>query len=89
MQNATINTDSRIYLIKFSFRLSGGKYIFTNANELVKLLKENDKTGIEYIKTFDPVKDKFARISKSDFLQFNNWQTEAMQFLQNHYYFKK
>jgi hypothetical protein len=91
MQNITINTDSRIYLVKIQWKISQGKFIFSDAHELMNILKqdENANKGIEYLKTFDPTKDKFIRISKSDFLKFNNWKTEAIEYLKNHSYFKK
>jgi hypothetical protein len=91
MNNATINTDYRIYLVKFQHRLTECKFIISSADDLVELLKQGDRAakGIESIKTFDPATDKFVRISKADFLRFNNWQTEAMEYLNNYYYFKK
>lgn len=91
MENVTINTDRRVYLVKFNHTLTGGKFIISSAEELVKLLKQEEKAskGIESLKTFDPVKDKFVRISKADFLRLNNWQTEAMEYLKNYYFFKK
>lgn len=90
MENVTINTDYRIYLVKFNHRLTQGKFIISNAEELVKILKREDYAakGIESIKTFDPSKDKFVRISKADFLRFNNWQTGAMEYLKKYYFFK-
>lgn len=91
MQKATINTDTRIYLVELKWKLTDGKYIFTDAQELVKILKqgENAEKGIAKLMVFDPVKYKFSRISKDDFLRFNNWHTEAMEYLKKYYYFKK
>jgi len=90
-QTPTINTDVRIYLVKFNHRITRGKFIISNAEQLVDLLKQDDYAakGIESIKTFDPSKDKFVRISKADFLRFNNWQTGAMEYLKKYYYFQK
>jgi hypothetical protein len=83
----TISTDTRVYLVKFNYTLTNGKFIFNDALELVKLIKNNDR-GIEYLKTFDTVTNKFVRISKADFLKFNGYNTEAVEFLKNYYYFK-
>lgn len=90
-QTEPISTDTRIYLVKFNHRISQGKYIISDAEQLVNLLKRDDYAakGIESIKTFDPTKDKFIRISKADFIRFNNWQTGAMEYLKKYYYFQK
>jgi hypothetical protein len=82
-----ISTDTRVYLVKFNYTLTDGKFIFNDALELVNLIKNNDR-GIEYLKTFDPITNKFVKISKADFLRFNSYNTEAMEFLNNYYFFK-
>ena len=91
MNQATLNTDTRIYLVKINTLAVRGKFIFSDANELIKILKQGDnKTrGIEYLKTFDTSKDKFVRISKSDFLNFNSFDTELIEYCKNIAYFKK
>lgn len=83
----TICTDQRMYLVKFQFTTTKGKFITT---ELHKCIKENEPKdrGIEYIKVFDPVKNTFKRISKADILMFHSWNTEAMEFFKQHYFFK-
>jgi hypothetical protein len=55
----------------------------------MNILKTYDKTGIDYIKEFNPVKNNFIRVSKADFLRFANWETEASIYFESHYYFKK
>jgi len=88
MKKATICTDQRLYLVKFQFARTSGKFITT---ELVKCIKENEPTngrGIEYIKTFDPVKNTFKRISKEDLKRFNTNDAESTEFFETHYFFK-
>lgn len=81
-----LNADLRIYLIKFAWTSRNGKFL---TNDLAKTIKEHDpERGIEYIKTFDPVKNIFTRISKSEILRFHNWDTEATETLKKHQYFK-
>ena len=91
MNQTTLNTDQRLYLVKINWKGTNGKYIFSDATELIKILKqdENEKKGIEYIKTFEPSKDKFIRISKKDFLKYNSFNTELLENLKNISYFKK
>ena len=86
-----LNTDTHTYFISLSWRLVRGKFIFKNGSELMHILKEYDKEskGIDFIKQFDPSKGQFVRISKKDFLNRFNWETEAFLYLQDHYYFKK
>lgn len=86
---ATICTDQITYLVKFQFSGSRGQFITTN---LIKCLIEcdtHDGRGIEFIKAFDSGSQKFKRISKEDVLRFHSWDTEAHEYLLNHYYFSK
>lgn len=84
--NHELNADKRIYLIKFSFTSAKGKFLTT---DLGRTIKEHDTgRGIDYIKEFDPVKNKFRRISKEDILQFHSWDTESIEILKSHNYFK-
>jgi hypothetical protein len=88
MKKTTICTSQRMYLVKFQFSGADGKFITT---ELAKCIKENEPNngrGIEYIKTYDPVKNTFKRISKDAILMFHSWDTEAMEFFRSHYFFK-
>lgn len=86
MKKQEINLDQRIYFIKFAWMLTNGKFITTN---LAATIKEHDTgKGIEFIKTFDPIKDKFVRISKADILRFHSYDTESTEILTNHSYFK-
>jgi hypothetical protein len=77
-----------MYLVKFQYTTTNGKFITT---DLAKCIKDNETgngRGIEYIKTFDPVKNTFRRISKEKILMFHSWDTEAMEFFRSHYFFK-
>ena len=84
--NHELNTDQRIYLIKFCYTLTDGNFFTT---DLGKTIKEHDQgRGIDYIKVFDTAKNKFTRISKKDILQFHSWQTESFEILKAYNYFK-
>lgn len=83
----TICTDLRMYLIKFSWTLTRGQFITTDLAGCVKENQPKDR-GIEYIKTFDPSTGKFKRISKKDILKFHSFDTEALETLKNHPFFK-
>ena len=87
MKNTVINTDLHTYLIKFNFQTTNGQFITQGAG-LMNVLKEHDKNGIKYIKIFDPVKCAFKSISRAKILQLLSWETEALIYLKNHYYFK-
>ncbi len=80
-----MNVATRTFLIT----LKGGiVHIFQSGDEFLNILKEDDKTGIEYIKKFDGSKDAFKKISKKDILSQFNWHTELILLLQKHSYFK-
>jgi hypothetical protein len=87
MKNAIINTDLHTYLVKFNFQITDGQFITQGAG-LMDVLKEHDKNGVKYIKIFDPVKYAFKSISRAKILQLMSWETEALIYLQNHYFFK-
>ena len=87
MEATILNTDRVIFLVKFQFQITEGKFI-TDLFGLVDVLKTNDKNGVEYIKMFDPAKNKFKRASKQDILKFYTWYTEQHEYLTSHYYFK-
>jgi hypothetical protein len=90
MQNKFLNTDRRTFIIKFQNRSTNGRFIFQEPEELVELLKDFDFTsGIEFIKEFQPYKLNFVKVSKEDLLKFCSWNTDAIEYLKNHYYFKK
>ena len=84
----TICTDQRIYLVKFQFTMTNGKFITTELHRCIKENEPKDGRGIEYIKTFDPATNTFKRISKKDILMFHGWNTEAAEFFKTHYFFK-
>lgn len=86
MEKTTICTDIRVYLVKFAWTLTRGKFITTDLAGCIKANQPNDK-GIEYIKTFDPSNGKFVRISKADILRFHSWDTESYEILKKHPFF--
>lgn len=84
--NHELSADKRIFLVKFSFTSVNDKFLTT---DLGRTIKEHDPgRGIDYIKEFDPVKNTFKRISKADILRFHSWNTESLDILKSHYYFK-
>lgn len=85
---ATICTDQRMYLVKFQYTATNGKFITTDLAKCIKDNEPSNRRGIEYIKTFDPVKNTFKRISKEKILMFHSWDTESMEFFRSHYFFK-
>lgn len=89
MQNNILNTDTRTFFITFLFQSTKGKFIFQNANDLLFILKNYDKNGIDKIQEFNPTKGKFEKVSKADILSFVSWETETAEYIKNHYYFKK
>jgi len=89
MENTILNTDNNTFLITFKFQSTQGKFIFQKPIELKYILENYDKNGIDKILEFDPIKAKFSRVSKQRILNFCNWETEAILYLENHYYFKK
>lgn len=89
MQKHILNTDRRTFLISFLHRSTNNTFIFQDAHELKFILETYDNTGIESIKEFNKSKNTFQRISKKDILKFASWETEAILFLEKHYYFKK
>ena len=89
MQNNILNTDTRTFSISFLYRSTNKLFIFQTALELKYILENYDKNGIDQIKEFDPCKGEFKKISKQNILNFVSWETEAAEYLKNHYYFKK
>lgn len=88
MKTSYYNTDLRTFLISFQNRSTCKNFIFQSGEELLEILKNQDKTGIETIKEFDPNKASFKRISKKDFLNNFSWETETSEYLKTHYFFK-
>ena len=82
------NTDLRTFFISFQYRSTNKNFIFQSGEELTAILKTYDATGVETIKEFNPSKATFQRISKKDMLQCFNWETETIEYLTNHYFFK-
>lgn len=88
MKTTILNTDTDIFLIKFKFSSTNGKFIFNDINDLPELLKNNTK-GIEYIKRFNNDTNTFKKVSKETILNLSSWETETNLYLKNHYYFTK
>ena len=88
MKTPYYNTDLRTFLISFQYRSTCKNFIFQSGEELLEILKTQDKTGIETLKEFDPNKGSFKRINKKDFLQNFSWETETSEYLKTHYFFK-
>ena len=87
MESKILNTDLNTYLIKFKWMSTNNRFIVQGSG-LMDVIKNYDKNGIEYIKIFDPVKCAFKSISRAKILQLLSWETEALIYLKNHYYFK-
>jgi len=84
-----LNTDRRTFLVQFDWKNTDSIYIFQNGNDLIELLKNNDKP-IKFIKEFDRQSYSFKRVSKKDLLNVFSWDTETDIYLNNnHYFFKK
>jgi len=89
MKNSTIlNSDRHIFCVKFMWKATDGKFIL-HGEQLAEAVKAHGEKGIEYIKMFDPADNKFKRVSKSQILAFQSWNTESFEYLKNHSYFKK
>lgn len=90
MKTSTVlNAGENIFLISFLFQGSKGKYIFKSASDLLFILKNYDRNGIDKIKRFNHSNYKFEKISKLNILEFYSYDTELIEYLKNHYYFKK
>lgn len=81
-----LNTDYRIFYIKFQFKSSG---FICYGNNIPKILKTNENTGhgVEFIKEFDSYKNKFTRINKRDILLMFKHNEIEYNYLINHHYF--
>lgn len=75
-----------LFLIKYHFVY--GVNIVTGEN-ILEILKNNKGKGIECIKRFDYGKEKFYKISASEFINLNSYNTELIEYCKNHYYFEK
>jgi hypothetical protein len=83
----TLNTDRRLFLVKFAWTITGGQLI-TTQDQLANAIKDNDPgRGIEYIKEFNPVKGSFQKVSKKQILNYLSWDTEATEILSKHTFF--
>jgi len=84
--NNIINVLQRnTFLVKFRYQ-SNEQYI-VQGDGLLQVLKNCDKNGIEFIKVFNPEKQRFERISRADIRKNFSWDTEIDLYLDKHYYF--
>lgn len=91
MNTNYFNADTRIFMVTFQYVSTCRTFLFQSSLDLVEIIKKHEKPGcgIESLKELDLSTSKFKKVSKKDFLQFASWDTEAMEFFKNHYYFKK
>ena len=73
-----VNTSRNIYLVKFR---ESYKSFVIQSEDLLNLLKDNSLMTIENIKIFEPSKNRFIYLSKSDLKRFSVWQTELREIL--------
>ena len=83
----TVNTMRDIYLI--SFKGLTTKFIFDSEVEtLGNLIQKYGKYGINYIKYFDRVNDKFIKMNKDYVKRFFSYDTHSILELQKINYIK-
>jgi hypothetical protein len=76
-----MSTKRNVYTLKF--RSSHELYFFSTDEQLNEILRlPNTKHGIEKIKVYNN-KDRFIRVSKTDFQNWFSFNTEAMEILRN------
>lgn len=73
------------YMVKFMWQMSG-VYIAQGLG-LIELIKTCDTAGIEYIRRFDLVSNKFVRCSRKSILNEFSFETEALEYLKGHCFF--
>jgi len=82
--NNYLNTDKRLFLIKFAWSSTNGKFI-TDTKGLGEVIEKHYKgIGFEYIKEFDPIKNKFVKINKNNLNRFTSFETETNLILKKH-----
>jgi hypothetical protein len=87
MKHEIINTDFHTFYIEFAWKSTDNRFI-VQGHGLIECLKKYDLNGIKAIKIFEPSKGKFMRVSKATIFQLFSWDTETMEYLKNHYFFK-
>jgi hypothetical protein len=80
--------ESAVFLIEFKFQGTDSTFIVQGAKAVLECLKTKDKNGIECIKEFDMVKQKFVRVSRKNFISQFGFDTELALYLEQHYYFR-
>ena len=73
-----------LFLIKFQF--TSGANIVTHEN-ILDILKSNEKKGISELKRFDYSKQKFSKISAKEFLNIVSFNAELFYYCTKHSYF--
>lgn len=75
-----LNTDERLFLVKFAFTSTGGQIIVTQ-NSLIDAIKElkPQYRGIEYIKEFDVLKGTFKHVTKNRLRKYFSWNHEVTE----------
>lgn len=69
------------YLFMIKFHHNGNKFIFDNEIELLFILNNYNKYGVDKIKVFDFIKEKFVRIAITKFTNIINND----ELIENHY----
>lgn len=87
MNKTIINTDLHIFLVSFRYKSTDNRFI-VQEHGLIEVLKKYDLNGIESIKIFEPSKGKFSMVSKKTIFNLFSFDTETIQYLKNHYFFK-
>ena len=78
---------SNVFLVTFKNQVGNSKYI-CQRDGLMEVLQKEDKNGIESIKVFDFQKNSFKRVSKKDILTWYTFDTEIIEYLSKHTYFR-
>ena len=74
-----------IYLISLDFDKL--KFVFSDADDLAKILKKHDQKNIDFIKKLDESDLKFKKIAKKILVHSIEGKEESKAFLKNHYFF--
>lgn len=83
-----INSCRIVLAVRFMYASYNEAMFICTVDQLATVLKEHsNEKGIEFIKEFDPSKLTFKRVSKAQLLKWSEMNTEAYQYLSNHYYF--
>ena len=87
MKAEILNTDLHTFLVSFRWKSTETRFI-VQGHGLTECIKKYDLNGIESVKIFDPAKGKFSRVSRETIIQLFSWDTETVEYLKGHYFFK-